>query len=302
MYLAHRHVLTVDKYDRALIDELFKHARTLSAVATGIGGNAPPFVQSKATGKTLINLFYEPSTRTSTSFHAAMIKLGGNVIPINDVIYSSVSKGENLEDTIRTMGSYADLIVLRHPEMGAVARAASVSQVPIINGGDGVGEHPTQALLDLFTIEQKFNCIDGLTITMMGDLQHGRTVHSLVKLLRLYDVRINFVSPEELAIPGEYVQHEDKVTTNLHEVLGETDVLYVTRVQKERLVSHQSVSTYRLSASDLNHTKDDMIVMHPFPRVDELDPAIDKDQRAAYFPQMRSGLWVRMAIIDKVFW
>lgn len=302
MYLAHRHVLTVDKYDRALIDELFKHARTLSAVATGIGGNAPPFVQSKATGKTLINLFYEPSTRTSTSFHAAMIKLGGNVIPINDVIYSSVSKGENLEDTIRTMGSYADLIVLRHPEMGAVARAASVSQVPIINGGDGVGEHPTQALLDLFTIEQKFNRIDGLTITMMGDLRHGRTVHSLVKLLRLYDVRINFVSPEELTMPGEYVQHEDKVTMDLHEVLGETDVLYVTRVQKERIAAQQSVSSYRLTASDLAHAKDDMIIMHPFPRVDELDTAIDNDRRAAYFPQMRNGLWVRMALIDKVFW
>ena len=297
----HRHVLTVDKYDRALIDDLFRHARTLSAVAAGIGGNAPPFVQSKATGKTLINLFYEPSTRTSTSFHAAMIKLGGNVIPINDVNYSSVSKGENLEDTIRTMGSYADVIVLRHPEKGAVDRAAKVSNVPIINGGDGVGEHPTQALLDLFTIQKTFDRIDGLTVTLMGDLKHGRTVHSLVKLLRLYEVKINFVSPEELSMPGEYVQPDDTVTASLDDVLATTDVLYVTRVQRERMPHGASVEAYRLDADDMAGAKEQMIVMHPFPRVDELDPAIDADPRAAYFKQMRNGLWVRMAIIDKVF-
>lgn len=298
----HRHVLSVDKYDRGLIDELFKHASTLAAVAYGIGGNAPAFVQSKATGKTLVNLFYEPSTRTSTSFHAAMIKLGGNVIPINDVNYSSVSKGENLEDTIRTMGSYADVIVLRHPEVGAVSRAATVSRVPIINGGDGVGEHPTQALLDLYTIQKTFDRVDGLTVTLMGDLKHGRTVHSLVKLLRLYDVKVNFVSPEELAMPSEYVQPGDRVTTNLDDVIAETDVLYVTRVQRERMPAGSSVEAYRLMADDMAKAKEKMIVMHPFPRVDELDPAIDSDPRAAYFKQMRNGLWVRMAIIDKVFW
>ncbi len=299
----HRHVLTVDKYDRGLIDELFTHARTLSAVAHGIGGNAPAFVQSKATGKTLVNLFYEPSTRTSSSFHAAMIKLGGNVIPIIGVNYSSVSKGENLEDTIRTMGSYADVIVLRHPEVGAVDRAAKVARVPIVNGGDGVGEHPTQALLDLYTIQNTFDRVDGLTVTLMGDLKHGRTVHSLVKLLRLYDVKVNFVSPEELAMPAEYVRAEDTVTTNLDEVIAATDVLYVTRVQRERMaIPAASTDAYRLMADDLQAAKEKMIVMHPFPRVDELDPAIDADPRAAYFTQMRNGLWVRMAIIDKVFW
>lgn len=303
MFAFHRHVLSVDKYDRALIDELFHHARMLSAVATGIGGNAPAFVQSKATGKTLVNLFYEPSTRTSTSFHAAMIKLGGNVIPINDVNYSSVSKGENLEDTIRTMASYADVIVLRHPEVGAVERAAKVSQVPIVNGGDGVGEHPTQALLDLYTIHDTFDRVDGLTVTLMGDLKHGRTVHSLAKLLRLYDVKINLVSPDELAMPSEYVRSDDVVTSNLDDVIGGTDVLYVTRVQRERMVNPAAATdAYRVTADDLSAAKEKMIVMHPFPRVDELDPAIDADPRAAYFKQMRNGLWVRMAILDKVFW
>lgn len=303
MFVHHRHVLSVDKYDRALIDELFKHARTLSAVAYGIGGNAPPFVQSKATGKTLVNLFYEASTRTSTSFHAAMIKLGGNVIPINDVNYSSVSKGENLEDTIRTMGSYADVIVLRHPEVGTVERAAKVSRVPIINGGDGVGEHPTQALLDLYTIQSTFDRVDGLTVTLMGDLKHGRTVHSLVKLLRLYDVKVNFVSPEELAMPSEYVQPDDRATTNIEDVISNTDVLYVTRVQRERMtIPAAPTDAYKLTAENMVAAKEKMIVMHPFPRVDELDPAIDDDPRAAYFKQMRNGLWVRMALIDKVFW
>lgn len=299
----HRHVLTVDKYDRGLIDELFNHTRMLANVAIGIGGNAPPVVQSKATGKTLVNLFYEPSTRTSSSFHAAMVRMGGNVIAINDVNYSSVSKGENLEDTIRTMASYGDVIVLRHPEKGAVDRAAAVSPVPIINGGDGVGEHPTQALLDLYTIFSEHGVIDGLTITLMGDLKHGRTVHSLSKLLRHYDVKINLVSPEELAMPVEYTRPEDTVTTNLDDVIAETDVLYVTRAQRERMASPAaSTDAYRVTVDDLVSAKEKMIIMHPFPRVDELDPAIDADPRAAYFRQMKNGLWVRMAIIDKVFW
>ena len=232
-----------------------------------------------------------------------MIKLGGNVIPINDVNYSSVSKGENLKDTIRTMGSYADVIVLRHPEVGAVERAAKVSQVPIINGGDGVGEHPTQALLDLYTIQNTFDRVDGLTVTLMGDLKHGRTVHSLVKLLRLYDVKVNFVSPEELAMPSEYVQPDDRATTNIDDVISDTDVLYVTRVQRERMtIPAAPTDAYKLTAENMVAAKEKMIVMHPFPRVDELDPAIDDDPRAAYFKQMRNGLWVRMALIDKVFW
>lgn len=307
----HRHVLSVDKYDRGLIDELFNHARMLSAVAIGIGGNAPPMVQCKATGKTLVNLFYEPSTRTSSSFHAAMLKLGGNVIPINDVNYSSVSKGENLEDTVRTMASYADLIVLRHPEKGAVDRAAAVSPVPIINGGDGVGEHPTQALLDLYTIQSEHGVIDGLTVTLMGDLKHGRTVHSLVKLLRLFDVKINFVAPKCFSMPEEYVRPDDGVFTELDDaVIGTSDVIYLTRVQWERFTDsaekpseyHGATYKYALTLDHMANAKDKMIVMHPFPRVDELDPAIDSDPRAAYFRQMKNGLWVRMAIIDKVFW
>ena len=173
----HRAVITVDQFARADIDEIFALAARLS-----VGRTMP------LTGKSIVNLFYEPSTRTSSSFHAAMSRLGGSVIPINEVNYSSVTKGETLEDTIRTLESYTDAIVLRHYDEGATERAVSVASVPIINAGNGAGEHPTQALLDLYTIFKERGGIDGLNVTLMGDLKHGRTVHSLIKLLRMYDV------------------------------------------------------------------------------------------------------------------
>jgi aspartate carbamoyltransferase catalytic subunit len=199
------HVLSIDQFDKPLIEELFYHANWIS--------KAKGHSISHLRGKLLANLFYEASTRTSSSFFAAMSRLGGRVLPINDVTFSSVSKGEILEDTIRTLACYTDIIVLRHPEKGAAERAAAVSPVPIVNAGGG---------------------IDGRTVTMMGDLKHGRTVHSLARLLRLYDVKINFVSPAELRMPADLVHPADRQVETLDEVLTGTDVLYVTRVQKER--------------------------------------------------------------------
>lgn len=299
-----RSILSVDQWeDREAVMEVIKQTRGM-VMDCALPTTKTPY---KATGKILANLFYEPSTRTSSSFHAAMLKIGGHVIPINDVNYSSVSKGENLEDTIRTMGSYADVIVLRHPDVGAAQRAAKASYVPIINGGDGVGEHPSQAMLDLYTIYKEFDLrIDGLTVTMLGDLKHGRTVHSLSKLLRHFDVKINFVSPKSFAMPDEFVQPGDGVYTDLDEVIETTNVLYVTRVQWERIAdgrptSPDAVYKYRVTPEHMAKAPNKFRVLHPFPCVDEIDRSIDSDKRAAYFRQMRNGLYVRMALLESVF-
>jgi aspartate carbamoyltransferase catalytic subunit len=261
-------------------------------------------------GKILANLFYEPSTRTSSSFTSAMERLGGSVIPINEVRYSSVSKGESLPDTVRTLECYADVIVLRHPEMGSAALAASYARKPIINAGDGVGEHPTQALLDLFTIVEELGGANGLSVTMLGDLKYGRTVHSLARLLSLYDVRINYVAPDILRMPPEIIAELDakgvsqSQVDGLDAVLPETDVLYVTRVQKERfsdLAEYDQVKgAFVIDPHVLERAKDRMIVMHPLPRVGEITMEVDGDPRAAYFRQMEYGLYVRMALLAMV--
>ncbi|MBX3080454.1 MAG: aspartate carbamoyltransferase [Anaerolineae bacterium] len=261
-------------------------------------------------GRILANLFYEPSTRTSSSFIAAMQRLGGTVIPINEVRYSSVSKGESLPDTIRTLESYADVIVLRHHETGSAALAAKYAHKPVINAGDGIGEHPTQALLDLYTILQERAKVSGLTITMLGDLKYGRTVHSLAKLLSLFDVKINYVSPEILRMPADLITHLDgkgiKQTqhTDLDAVLKETDILYVTRIQKERFSSeteYNSVkNSYVITPDTLAQAKPDMVLMHPLPRVGEISMEVDDDPRAAYFRQMEYGVYIRMALLALV--
>ena len=261
-------------------------------------------------GKILANLFYEPSTRTSSSFFSAMERLGGSVIPINEVKYSSVAKGESLPDTIRTLECYADVIVLRHPEVGSAALAAAYARKPVINAGDGVGEHPTQALLDLFTIVEELGDVDGLTVTMLGDLKFGRTVHSLARLLSLYNVKLNYIAPDLLRMPPEVIAelHEKGIKQSEYEsldpVLADTDVLYVTRVQKERFADPQVYETvkgvYVITAETLTRAKDRMIVMHPLPRVGEISMDVDTDPRAAYFRQMEYGLYVRMALLAMV--
>jgi aspartate carbamoyltransferase len=239
-----------------------------------------------------------------------MERLGGSVVAINEVHYSSVSKGESLPDTIRTLECYADVIVLRHPEVGASAAAAEYARKPVINAGDGVGEHPTQALLDLYTIREELGHPDGLAVTMLGDLRYGRTVHSLARLLANFDVRLAYVSPEVLAMPPDVI--EEVATrgvpqvehTALDPVLEDTDVLYVTRVQRERFDDqevYESVrGAYTIGPETLAGAKERMIVMHPLPRVGEIDPALDDDPRAAYFRQMEYGLYVRMALLAMV--
>ena len=261
-------------------------------------------------GKLLANLFYEPSTRTSSSFTAAMERLGGSVIPINEVTYSSVSKGESLPDTVRSLEAYADVIVLRHPEEGATALAAQYTKKPIINAGDGVGEHPTQALLDLFTILEELGEVDGLTVTLVGDLKYGRTVHSLARLLSRYQVTLNYVSPTILGMPAPIVAEIEEggtpqvLHTNLDDVIADSDVVYVTRVQKERFenpADYDAVAgAYVITPETMRLAKARMALMHPLPRVNEISIDVDDDPRAAYFRQMEYGMYVRMALLALV--
>jgi aspartate carbamoyltransferase catalytic subunit len=282
-----RAVISVDQFSKPDISDIFATADRLAVSRTMPLG-----------GKSIANLFYEPSTRTSSSFYAAMTKLGGSVIPINEVNYSSVSKGETLEDTIRTLECYADAIVLRHYDDNATERAVSVSSVPIINAGNGSGEHPTQALLDLYTIQREHGAIDGLTVTMMGDLKYGRTVHSLSKLLRLYDVKLRFVAPEALRLPSEYHRDGDEEYVDLDDVIADTDIIYVTRVQKERIPGAIDIDfNYVVTPEHMARARGDMALMHPMPRVGEIPTSLDTDPRSAYFRQMRYGLYVRMALL-----
>jgi len=299
-------IISVKQFGRGDLEYVFGVAHEMRGMVESVG----TFDLLK--GKILANLFYEPSTRTSSSFTAAMERLGGSVIPINEVKYSSVSKGESLPDTIRTLECYADVIVLRHPETGSAAIAARAVLKPVINAGDGVGEHPTQALLDTFTIFEELNAgsVDGMIVTMLGDLKYGRTVHSLARLLSLFNVRINYVSPEILRMPKEVM---DEVGTkgiqqaefnSLTDVLPKTDVLYVTRVQKERFedpADYEKVKgAYVIDPEIMKIAKQDMIVMHPLPRVGEISVDFDGDPRAAYFRQMEYGLYVRMALLAMV--
>ncbi|RME83774.1 MAG: aspartate carbamoyltransferase [Caldilineae bacterium] len=261
-------------------------------------------------GKVLANLFYEPSTRTASSFMAAMVRLGGRVIPINEVHYSSVSKGESLPDTIRTLECYADIIVLRHPEVGAAQIAADYAAKPIINAGDGIGEHPTQALLDLYTIRKELGRLDGLKVAMVGDLKYGRTVHSLTRLLSRYNTEFYFVSPPILRLPEDMVAEvkarglKAVEVEDVHEVISDVDVLYVTRVQKERfsdLALYDQVKDYYTVDPELmKMAKPKMALMHPLPRVGEISYAVDQDPRAAYFRQMENGMFIRMALLAAV--
>jgi aspartate carbamoyltransferase len=297
-------ILSVKQFNRMDLEYIFGVAHEMSEMVARVG----TFDLLK--GKILASLFYEPSTRTSSSFTSAMERLGGSVIPINEVRYSSVAKGESLPDTVRSLECYADVIVLRHPMVGASVEAAQYARKPIINAGDGVGEHPTQALLDLFTIVEELGQVDGLSVTMLGDLKYGRTVHSLARLLSLYRVRINYVSPEILRMPEEIIDElKDKGIpqaeyATLDGVLPETDVLYVTRVQKERfenLDEYDRVkNAYVISMETMQHAKERMIVMHPLPRVGEISMDVDDDPRAAYFRQMEYGLYVRMALLAMV--
>jgi aspartate carbamoyltransferase catalytic subunit len=297
-------IISVRQFTRENLAHIFGIADEMRAIVRRVGSS------DLLKGHVLACVFYEPSTRTSSSFVAAMSRLGGSVIPINEVRYSSVTKGESLPDTIRTLESYADVIVLRHPEVGASKVAAEYARKPIINAGDGVGEHPTQALLDLYTIRSELGQIDGLHVAMVGDLRYGRTVHSLARLLCQYDVKMTFVSPEILRLPldvmNEVKDHGKQVreTYDVHDVISEIDVLYVTRVQRERFsdqAQYEAVKEYYVITPELmENAKKHMIVMHPLPRVGEISYALDNDPRAAYFRQMENGMYIRMALLAAV--
>ncbi len=298
-------VLSVAQFNKEKLDYIFYRAHEMRELVERVGGS------DLLRGYILTCLFYEPSTRTSSSFIAAMERLGGSVIPITQgVQFSSVSKGETLADTVRTLEQYSDAIVLRHPEIGSARMAAEAANIPVINAGDGPGEHPTQALLDLFTIQEELGTIDGLKIAMVGDLRFGRTVHSLTKLLMQYNVSLRFVSPEILRMPltimNDVIDAKIPVreTHDVADVIQNADVLYVTRVQKERfsdLAQYEEVKNFYVITSELmKKAKEKMIVMHPLPRVGEIHAEVDGDPRAAYFRQVKNGMYIRMAILAAV--
>jgi carbamoyl-phosphate synthase/aspartate carbamoyltransferase/dihydroorotase/carbamoyl-phosphate synthase/aspartate carbamoyltransferase len=303
--LAGKDILSVDQFDRETLSYIFRRAHEMREMVEQVGA------WDLLHGYVLACLFYEPSTRTSSSFIAAMERLGGSVIPITQgVQFSSVSKGESLPDTVRTLEQYADVVVLRHPDIGSSRLAADYANVPVINAGDGAGEHPTQALLDLFTIQEELGRIDGLKIAMVGDLRFGRTVHSLTKLLLQYDVSLRFVSPDILRLPlvlmNEIIDRDIKVreTHDVADVIENADVLYVTRIQKERfsdLAQYEEVKDlYEITPEIMKRAKEDMIVMHPLPRVGEIHYSVDNDPRAAYFRQVKNGMYARMALLAAV--
>jgi len=298
-------ILSVSQFDRDKLSYIFGRAREMREMVDKIGGT------NLLAGRVLACLFYEPSTRTSASFIAAMERLGGSVIPITQgVQFSSVSKGETLADTIRTLEQYSDVIVLRHPEIGSAQMAADYADVPVLNAGDGAGEHPTQALLDLFTIREELGRVDGLKIAMVGDLRYGRTVHSLTKLLAQYDVSLRFVSPEILRMPmvimNEIIDSgmDVRETHDVADVIENADVLYVTRVQKERftdLAQYEEVKNqYEITPELMKKAKEKMVIMHPLPRVGEIHYNVDDDPRAAYFRQVKNGMYIRMALLAAV--
>jgi len=260
-------------------------------------------------GKKLATLFYEPSTRTRLSFEAAMLNLGGSVLGFSSADSSSASKGESVADTIRVVSGYADIAAMRHPKEGAPMVAAAKSKIPVINAGDGGHQHPTQTLTDLLTIRSLKGRLDNLTIGLCGDLKFGRTVHSLIEaLVRYTGIRFVLISPEELRLPG-YIREdvldrhgiEYKEVVRLEEALPELDLLYMTRVQKERFFNEDDYvrmkDFYILDKYKLELAKDDMLILHPLPRVNEISTEIDDDPRAVYFKQAQYGVYVRMALI-----
>lgn len=292
------HIIESQQFDKELLTYVFSLADSMKSDPS----------QYRIAGKILATLFYESSTRTRLSFESAMLQLGGSVLSTESAKeFSSFTKGESLEDTIKVASGYADIIALRHFEIGSARRAAQVSNVPIINAGDGAGQHPTQALLDLYTIQNHFDDISSLTICLVGDLRYGRTVRSLCYLLgRFYKPRIVFVSPKICKMEEDIrqfltkngVQWEEK---EFETALEEADCIYMTRIQKERFLDMglyaKAINRYKINNSTLPRIKSDAIVLHPLPRETEIDPEVDDDPRMIYFEQAQNGVWIRMAIM-----
>ncbi|UEC43945.1 MAG: aspartate carbamoyltransferase catalytic subunit [Methanothrix sp.] len=296
---AKRHVISMREFSREEIDSVLDLAESLEPYARGGRCEA-------LRGNILALLFFEPSTRTRLSFETAMMRLGGKTLSLGPAEGSAMAKGESLADTIRVIGAYADALVIRHPKEGSARLASEFSPVPVLNAGDGAGHHPTQTLLDLYTI-RKESRLDDLKIALVGDLKYGRTVHSLAYALALYGAEITLVSPPTLEMPdrikadlagnGTIVRE----THALDDVLREVDVLYITRIQKERFpdpYEYQKVAkSYRIGADSLEGARDRLIIMHPLPRVDEIAPEVDGTHHAVYFRQSFYGVPVRMALL-----
>lgn len=299
-----RHVVESQQFSRSTLEELFARSEEMK--------REPHRFVGRLSGQVMAALFYEPSTRTRLSFEAAMIRLGGQAMGTDNAReFSSAAKGETLEDSIRIVSGYADVIVLRHNEEGAAKRAAAVSSVPVINAGDGPGQHPTQALLDLYTIRDELGRIDGVHVALVGDLANGRTVRSLTYLLAKFkDIKVWFVAPPAVAMRADLKAYLDEhrvpwaETEDLESVLPKVDVVYMTRIQKERFsdpAAYEAVKgTYRIDKQSMALMRKYAILMHPLPRVDEISAEVDDDPRAAYFRQARNGLHIRMALLDKL--
>ncbi len=293
-----RHLISIEDLTKDDILHILQKAEELEPYAKGAKVNL-------LEGKILANLFFEPSTRTRMSFESAMKRLGGDVINMTAQEASSVVKGETLADTIRVVSEYADAIVIRHPLEGSARFAAELSSVPVINAGDGAGQHPTQTLLDLYTIKKE-SSLEGATIALMGDLKYSRTVHSLIKALTLFNTRIYLISPDALRLPEDFLEDVkgDISEATLDEVIGEIDVLYVTRIQKERFPDEEEyrrvAGSYIINSEILSRAKEDLIVMHPLPRVNEISCDVDLTRHAIYFKQAFYGVPVRMAILCEV--
>jgi aspartate carbamoyltransferase catalytic subunit len=296
-----RDIISIEDFSREEIDYILKSSRAME-----------PFAAKSSDmlkGKILATLFFEPSTRTRLSFEAAMLKLGGSTIGFAEAEIASVRKGENLADTVRTVENYADIIALRHPLEGAAKLAAEFSKVPVLNAGSGAEEHPTQALMDLYTMQKEKGKIDGLKIALVGDLRYGRTVHSLAYALSLYNIELYLISPESLRMRHEVIRAiKNKISitqdTNLEKVIPQIDVLYVTRIQKERfpdLAEYAKVKgIYRIDLNTLKNAKKDLIILHPLPRVDEIAAEVDSKPQARYFQQVWNGIVVRMTLLALV--
>ncbi len=299
-----QHVIESQQFSRSILEDLFVRADEIK--------REPHHFIGRLAGQVMAALFYEPSTRTRLSFEAAMLRLGGETMGTDNAReFSSAAKGETLEDTIQIVGGYADVIVLRHNEEGAAKRAAAVASVPIINAGDGPGQHPTQALLDLYTVRNELGRIDGVRVAMVGDLANGRTVRSLTYLLgKFKDIKVWFVAPPQVAMREDLKAHLDEhhvpwiETEDLNAVLPEADVVYMTRIQKERFTDPEAYNAvkgaYRIDKDAMALMRKYAILMHPLPRVDEISPEVDADPRSAYFRQARNGLHVRMALLDRL--
>jgi aspartate carbamoyltransferase catalytic subunit len=297
-----RDIVSIRDFNRSEVEHILQTAELMN-----------PLTKSSSDmlkGKILANIFLEPSTRTRLSFEAAILRLGGNYISISEAKTSSIEKGENLIDTIRVIENYVDIITLRHSLEGAARLAAEVASIPVINAGSGAGEHPTQALLDLYTIRNEQGKIDGLRIAILGDLKYGRTTHSLAYALSLFNTTLYFVSPDSLKMRREVLENVSKrvnviETKDVREIIPKIDVLYVTRMQKERFpdleVYEKIKGTYRINRDLLRNRKKNMIVMHPLPRIDEIAPEVDQIPHAKYFRQVWYGMVTRMALFCLVF-